>query len=140
MDQSVMSHYWLNPGVKAEIDKLAISGTLCSSMVTMDEAQFSARSNKDLTFLTDVYSKKFFWLPVDEKIEQKVAAIRAGLWKIGAGRGAQTTDVLIAATAIRHDATVVHNDTDFVTIQRAVPELSQLRIAPAAQDNSSAST
>jgi predicted nucleic acid-binding protein len=140
MDQSVMSHYWLNPGVKAKIDKLAISGTLCSSMVTMDEAQFSARSNKDLTFLTDVYSKKFFWLAVDEKIEQKVAAIRAALWKIGAGRGAQTTDVLIAATAIRHDATVVHNETDFVTIQRAVPELSQLRIAPAAQDNSSAST
>lgn len=54
----------------------------------------------------------------------------ATLWNIGAGRGAQTTDVLIAATAIGHDAVVVHNGTDFLTLQRAVPHLDQLRIVP----------
>jgi predicted nucleic acid-binding protein len=125
-----MSHYWLVPAVRAKIDKLASIGTLCSSMVTMDEAQFSARSKKDFAFLTDLYRKTFFWLPFDEDTEQKVAGIRAALWKIGAGRGAQATDILIAATAIRHDAVVVHNDTDFVTLRRAVPELNHLRIVP----------
>jgi predicted nucleic acid-binding protein len=134
VDQSVMSHYWLDPAVKAKIDRLAIIGTLCSSMVTMDQARFSARTKKDLTFLTELYSEKFFWLPCDEATEQKVAAIRTALWKIGAGRGAQTTDILIAATALRHDAVVVHNDTDFVTVQRAVPQLNQLRIVPSARD------
>ncbi|MFD4432909.1 hypothetical protein [Nocardia sp. NPDC058497] len=49
---------------------------------------------------------------------------------MGAGRGAQTTDVQIAAVALRHDATVIHNDTDFVTIARAIPEFSQRRIRP----------
>src|ERR1700722_20005232 len=127
IDQSVMSHYWLDPVVKTTVDKLAIIGTLCSSMVTMDQAQYSARSKKDLTFLTDLYRRSFLWLPFDDKTEHHVAGIRAALWKIGAGRGAQTTDILVAATAIRHDAVVVHSDTDFLTVQRAVPELKQLR-------------
>lgn len=129
-DQSVMSHYWLDPAVKANIDSLALIGTLCSSMVTMDEARFSARSKTDLSFLTDLYSKKFFWLPFNDETEQIAASIRTSLWEIGAGRGAQTTDILIAATAVQHDAVVVHNDTDFLTLQRAVPELNQLRIVP----------
>jgi predicted nucleic acid-binding protein len=128
-DQSVMAHYWHNVAVKAKIDKLAIIGSLCSSMVTMDEARFSARSRQDLAFLTDLYGRKFFWLPFDEQTEQNVAVVRTALWKIGAGRGAQTTDILVAATAIRHDAVVLHNDTDFLTLQRAVPELHQLRIS-----------
>jgi predicted nucleic acid-binding protein len=140
VDHSVMSRYWLDPAVKSKIDRLAIIGTLCSSMVTMDQARFSARSKKDLTLLTDLYSKAFFWLSFDETAEQNVADIRSALWKFGAGRGAQTTDVLIAATALRHDAVVVHNDTDFVTLQRAVPELNQLRIVPSSRDNPSAST
>lgn len=135
-----MSHYWLDPAVKTKVDRLATVGTLCSSMLAMDQARFSARSKKDLTLLTDLYSKTFFWLPFDETAEQNVAGIRSALWKIGAGRGAQTTDVLIAATALRHDAVVVHNDTDFRTLQRAVPEFNQLRIVPSAPDNPSAST
>lgn len=136
VDQSVMSHYWLDPAVAARIDKLAIIGTLCSSMVTMDEARYSARSKHDLTFLTDLYSRTFFWLPFDEETEQNVAGIRTALWKIGAGRGAQTTDILIAAAALRHQAVVVHNDTDFLTLQRAVPELNHLRVVPSTQDDS----
>jgi predicted nucleic acid-binding protein len=125
-----MSHYWLDATVRARVDQLASIGILCSSMVTMDEARFGARSNKDSAFVTDLYSKTFVWLPFDADAEAKVAYIRAALWKIGAGRGARTTDVLIAATAIRHDAVIVHNDSDFVTLHRAVPELNQLRIVP----------
>lgn len=124
-----MSHYWLDPAVRAKVDNLAVVGTLCSSMVTMDQARFSARSKKDLALITDLYGRAFFWLSFDPAAEQKVADIRIALWKMGAGRGAQTTDVLIAATALRHDAVVVHNDTDFITLRRAVPELSELRIA-----------
>jgi predicted nucleic acid-binding protein len=80
-----MSHYWFDPVVRTKVDKLAIIGTLCSSMVTMEEARFSARTKKDLTFLTDLYIKTFFWLPFDEETEQNVADIHTALWKIGAG-------------------------------------------------------
>jgi predicted nucleic acid-binding protein len=125
-----MSHYWVSPTARVQINRLAVMGTLCSSMVTMDEARFSARSKNDLAFVTELYRRKFFWLPFDEDVEQQVGSIRTALWKIGAGRGAQTTDLLVAATAVRHDAVVVHNDTDFLTVQRAVPELQQLRVVP----------
>lgn len=125
-----MSHYWLDVAARAEVDRLAAIATLCSSSVTTDEARYSARSKSDLAFLTDLYGTKFFWLPFDGQAEQHVADIRTALWDIGAGRSAQTTDVIVAATALRHDAVVVHNDTDFITVQRAVPEFAQLRIIP----------
>ncbi|MGW6422821.1 PIN domain-containing protein [Nocardia sp. NPDC055053] len=130
LDQSVMSHYRTNAAVERAIDELAITGALCSSTVTMDEARFSARNNADLGFLIELYGSVFHWLPADDMVEAKVRQIRTALWKIGAGRGAQTTDVQIAAVALRHDATVIHNDTDFVTIARAIPEFRQRRIRP----------
>lgn len=130
LDQSVMSHYWQHPEVRRQVDELAVIGVLCASMVTADEARFSARNKRDLAFLTELYESVFRWLPTDIDVEKQVTRIRTALWTIGAGRGAQTTDIQIAATALRHQATVVHNDTDFVTIQRVVPELQLLRIAP----------
>ncbi|WP_115061459.1 PIN domain-containing protein [Nocardia otitidiscaviarum] len=130
LDQSVMPHYWSQPSIRRRVDELAVHGVLCSSMVTMDEARFSARNKRDLAFLTELYGSVFRWLATDADVEQQVSRIRGALWKIGAGRGAQTTDIQIAAIALRHDATVVHNDTDFGTIQRAVPELKQVRIEP----------
>ncbi|WP_280233178.1 type II toxin-antitoxin system VapC family toxin [Nocardia cyriacigeorgica] len=130
IDHSVMSHYRTSEPVKLAVDRLAVSGVLCSSMVTMDEARFSARNAQDLTFITELYGSVFHWLTTDETVEREAARIRKALWKIGAGRGAQTTEVQIAATALRHAATVVHNDRDFLTIHRAVPELEQLRVQP----------
>ncbi|MFD4441010.1 PIN domain-containing protein [Nocardia sp. NPDC058519] len=130
VDQSVMSHYRTNAAVERAIDELAVTGALCSSTVTMDEARFSARNAADLGYLTELYRSVFHWLPADDMVEATVRRIRTALWKIGAGRGAQTTDVQIAAVALRHDATVIHNDTDFVTIARAIPEFRHRRIAP----------
>ncbi|MGW5436468.1 PIN domain-containing protein [Nocardia asteroides] len=130
LDQSVMSRYRTNATIERTIDELAITGALCSSTVTMDEARFSARNAADLGFLTELYGSVFHFLPADELVEAYVRRIRTGLWKIGAGRGAQTTDVQIAAVALRHEATVVHNDTDFVTIGRAIPEFRQVRVTP----------
>ncbi|WP_109528462.1 MULTISPECIES: type II toxin-antitoxin system VapC family toxin [Nocardia] len=130
LDQSVMSHYRTNAAVERKVNELAVIGVLCSCVVTMDEARYSARNKADLSFITELYGRVFQWLPMDDPIEEQVADIRAALWRSGAGRGAQTTDVQIAALALMHEATVIHNDTDFITIQRAVPELRQLRIVP----------
>lgn len=96
----------------------------------MDEVRFSARNAADLGYITELYGSVFHWLPADDMVETTVRRIRTALWKIGAGRGAQTTDVQIAAVALRRDATVVHNDTDFVTIARAIPDFRHRRIMP----------
>lgn len=37
------------------------------------------------------------------------------------------------STALRHGAVIIHNDTDFLTLQRAVAELEQLRIVASKQ-------
>ncbi|HET9875552.1 MAG TPA: hypothetical protein VFQ37_07260 [Mycobacterium sp.] len=87
VDQSVMLQYWLNRVVKARIDSLGVVGTLCSSMVTMDEARCSARSNDDLAFLTNLYSTRFFWLPFDETAEQYAQRHR---FPHAAARGSRT--------------------------------------------------
>ncbi|GGK34352.1 type II toxin-antitoxin system VapC family toxin [Nocardia camponoti] len=130
VDHSTMSHYRTSAQVEQTIDALAITGALCASAVTMDEARFSARNAQDLAYITELYGSVMHWLPFDDVAEANVRRIRTALWKIGAGRGAQTTDVHIAAVALTHDATVVHNDTDFQTISRAIPDFKQQRVKP----------
>lgn len=130
VDQSVMSHYWneKRQNIKETVNSLAEKGIICSSSVTMDEARFSARNPESLKLITDMYSDHFMMLQSPPGMDQIVKDIRTAMWDIGAGRGAQTTDISIASVALYYGATVVHNDKDFITIRRAIPSFSEMRI------------
>jgi predicted nucleic acid-binding protein len=72
-------------------------------------------------------------LPVIEPdgIWDLVATIRRELARHAAQAGPSVVDMLIAATAIRLKLTVLHQDRDFETIGRVVPELRQRSIKAA---------
>ena len=46
-----------------------------------------------------------------------------------AHQGLSVTDLLVAATAIRPRLEVLHEDADFETVARSVPELRQQRVS-----------
>jgi len=77
------------------------------------------------SFIADRY------LPVTipEGIWDLVAAIRRELAPHGAHRALSVADLVIAATAIRLKLTVLHEDGDFETVTRFVPELQEHRIS-----------
>lgn len=69
-------------------------------------------------------------LPLDNSCHDVALQIQRSLWQGGFVRGAGAFDILIAAIAHRHGATLVHYDKNFATIARAVPGFQQRWIAP----------
>jgi predicted nucleic acid-binding protein len=57
------------------------------------------------------------------------AAIRRELVPHGVHQGLSVADLVVAATAIRLKLEVLHEDGDFETVARFVPELRQRRIS-----------
>ena len=68
-------------------------------------------------------------MTIPDGIWDLVAAIRRELVPHSAHRGPSVVDLVIAATAIRLKLTVLHEDGDFETVARFVPELQEQRIS-----------
>jgi len=69
------------------------------------------------------------WVPVADNVWELVAAIRRDLGERSAHQGVSVADYVIAATAIRLKLVLLHEDGDFETIARFIPELKQRRIS-----------
>ncbi|OLE26178.1 MAG: hypothetical protein AUG44_13800 [Actinobacteria bacterium 13_1_20CM_3_71_11] len=72
------------------------------------------------------------WVTVPDNIWAMVAAIRRELAPHSAHQGVSLVDLLVAATAIRLKLELLHEDGDFETIARFVPELKQRRVSAGA--------
>ncbi|MBF6097798.1 PIN domain-containing protein [Nocardia cyriacigeorgica] len=130
-DHSAVSRIQRNESVRAAFDLINASvGVLCSCAVTVDEAAYSARDGADLDRILRIYTEVFHYLPMDPAIDGIVRAIRQRLWAAGHGRSAQATDLLIAATAVHYNATVLHYDKHFDLIGAAYPEFAHRWVVP----------
>jgi len=69
------------------------------------------------------------WAAVPDDIWPLVAAIRRELVPHSAHKGLSVADLVVVATAIRLKLEVLHEDGDFETVARFVPELRQRRIS-----------
>ncbi|MFI7577131.1 PIN domain-containing protein [Micromonospora sp. NPDC049497] len=75
--------------------------------------------------LRDLYP----WVPVPDDAWQVVRAVRQELAGQSAHQGLSVADHLVVATAIRLKLVVLHQDADFETAARIIPQLSQERIS-----------
>ena len=73
--------------------------------------------------------QKYLPVTIPDGIWDLVAAIRRELVPPSAYHGLSVADLVIAATAIRLKLTVLHEDGDFETVARFVPELQQHRLS-----------
>jgi predicted nucleic acid-binding protein len=59
-----------------------------------------------------------------------VVTVSADLAAAGQLRAVGPTDLIIAATAITHDLTVLDHDNDYEILARATPDLAQQWVVP----------
>jgi len=71
------------------------------------------------------------WVPVVDDVWTIVASVRRELAKRSQHQGLSVADHLVVATAIRLKLIVLHQDGDFETVARVVPQLQQERLATA---------
>lgn len=124
VDNSVLQRLPRSTAVQAAVRAiLDDEHELCCCALSVDEFAFSARSAADHVEATRRLRTSFLFLPSAPEIDLIVAEIRAALWAAGTGRAAGVVDVALAATAVHHDAAVLHYDGDFDHIAAVHPRL-----------------
>lgn len=73
--------------------------------------------------------RTYSWAGVPDGIWDLVAALRHELVAPSAYQGPSVADLVIAAAAMRLKLEVLHEDADFETIARFVPQLRQRRLS-----------
>ena len=70
------------------------------------------------------------WVPVPDDVWSIVGSVQRELAEQSQHQGLSVADHLIVATAIRLKLVVLHEDADFETVARIVPQLQQERLVP----------
>ena len=109
-DKSALTRGHL-PEVDALLSLLAVEGSLASCHLVALEVLYSARNSADYAQLRqDIGSLP--WLPVNEAVMDRALEVQ-GLLALRGQHRLPLPDLMIAATAERHGATVLHYDRDF---------------------------
>jgi predicted nucleic acid-binding protein len=100
--------------------------SVCEPVLAETLTTADAKAYADLeAFIANTY----LVVAVPDDIWDLAAVIRRELVPHSAHQGLSVADLVIAATAIRMKLTLLHEDGDFETVARFVPELQQRRIS-----------
>jgi len=110
-----------------EWDSLERRGLLAVSEPALTETLLIAKA-KEYSQLEAAIKANYLSVVMPDGLWDSVATIRRTLAPHSAHRGLSVADLLIAAVAIRLKLTVLHEDGDFETVARFVPEFKQYRL------------
>ncbi|WP_432521048.1 PIN domain-containing protein [Kineococcus sp. SYSU DK006] len=119
---------WHQPTVAAQLDQLLREDLLCIARPSVLEIGFSARSAGDYRELIADIGAAMRVLEVDEAISRRAQELQERLTHRSWHRAPGPVDLLLAATAIEHEVTLLHLDKDFELIAQLAP-LRQQRVA-----------
>lgn len=111
IDKSALARY-PKPAVRAVIDPLHNAGLLAVCSAVELEVLHSARSKADAERIRDEI-RGFDWLPTPDEVWDRAVEVQTLLIGKGNWRALSVADLVIAATAERHGATVLHYDGDY---------------------------
>lgn len=111
IDKSALARY-PKPAVRAVIDPLHNAGLLAVCGAVELEVLHSARSKADAERIRDEM-RGFDWLPTPDEAWDRALEIQTQLIRQGNWKALSVADLIIAATAERHGAVVLHYDGDY---------------------------
>jgi predicted nucleic acid-binding protein len=92
------------------------AGVIAVCPVVELEFLYSARSLADRLDKQRLLGQVFAWVPMADRAFERAAQVQEALTRRGQHRSAGAVDLLIAATAERHQLIVLTEDRDFETV------------------------
>lgn len=111
IDKSAFAR-WAKPAVREEILPLHTAGLLVICGAVEAEILYSVRSKADAARIREELAG-FDWLPTPDEVWERVLDVQQLLIEKGNWRAVGLSDLVIAATAERNQATVLHYDGDY---------------------------
>jgi predicted nucleic acid-binding protein len=111
VDKSALEQRRQSPVARQVLERLLAEGQLATTHVVSMEVLYSARNAVDYVSLAQEL-RLLVWLPTDEAALDRAIEVQGLLAARGQHR-LSIPDLLIAGTAERHGATVLHYDKDF---------------------------
>jgi predicted nucleic acid-binding protein len=111
--------------LQAEIDR----GTVATCAIIDAELIVSARSEREAVEMSDE-RRALRWLPSPDEIWDRVLATQLALVRTSQHRSVKLPDLIIAAVAHRHGATVLHYDRDYDVIAEVTNQPTRWLAAP----------
>ncbi len=105
--------------------RLAICEPVLTETLTIADA-------KSYDYIENELREAYPWVLVVDDVWALVASVRRELAMHSQHHGLSVADHLVIATAIRLKLVVLHEDADFETVARLVPQLQQERLMPRA--------
>lgn len=125
LDTSAFWHLTRDPKAMKSWEHYGAEGLLHLSEPTRTEILYSAENAAHRDEMADVLDILCELAPVPKDAWRWVDTAQYKLTLKSQHRGPGPIDLLVAATAVHHDLTVLHVHNDFVTIASVVSELRQ---------------
>jgi len=132
IDTSALARY-PKPTVRAVIGPLQTAGVLAVCGAVELEVLRSARSKSDAARIRDEL-RGFDWLPTPDDAWDRAAEVQGLLIGRGNWRAVSTSDLIIAAVAERHRATVLHYDGDYDMVAAVTGQAVRWVVPPGTAD------
>lgn len=131
-DKSTLAR-WGHPAVARVLDDLSDRGVLATCAAVEWEMVYSARNKPDLGRIRFLL-RGFTFLHCGDEVFDRVLEVQGIALERGFHRALSMADLLIAATAERHRATVLHYDGDFDMIASITGQPTEWVVRPGTAD------
>ncbi|MGV9423589.1 PIN domain-containing protein [Streptomyces sp. NPDC003656] len=128
LDTSALWYLFRTPGALEPWQGYIGAGGFRISEPTRAEFLYSATNSAHRDDLADELDALCSLAPVPKGAWRWVDTAQYKLTQKGQHRSAGAIDLLVCATAVHHDLTVLHLDDDFTTVARVVTELRERNV------------
>jgi len=128
LDSSALWRILRDAALRAPWAEVASLGVIGSCQPQRVEFRRSARNIDEYEQMSDMFDALYPDAPVPKNAWRWVESAQYRLLRHGAHRALSAVDLLICATAAHHDVVVLHDDIDFVTAARHLPDLRERTI------------
>jgi predicted nucleic acid-binding protein len=111
------------------------AGAVGSCHPQRTEFRRSARTIDEYEQMTEMFAALYPDAPVPKTAWRWMESAQYRLLRNGAHRALSAIDLLICATAAQHDIVVLHDDNDFATAARYLPDLRERNIRDAPKED-----
>ena len=128
IDSSALWRILRDDGLRAAWADVVTAGAVGSCHPQRVEFRRSARTVDEYEQMSGMFDALYPDAAVPKNAWRWVDAAQHKLTLAGQHRSAGPLDLLVAATAVHHNLTILHDDKDYTALARVLPEIAEHRV------------